>query len=100
MIENNVDDDLIHRSPIRVRSTRARMSVSLGEGEHGLVNHPYFTSKWVRTSWKMAKDKYHKIPCVCGNQCRTCSRCNKGVTVCLDCQWSHFECVMSFVLIA
>ena len=28
MMEYNIDDDLIHRSPIRVRNTRARMSMS------------------------------------------------------------------------
>jgi hypothetical protein len=89
MMENNIDDNLIHRSPVRVRNTRARMSVSSGEGEDGLVNGPYFTSKWVGTSWKTAKDKYHKLPCGCGNRCRTYCRCNKGVTMCLDCFNSH-----------
>ena len=67
MLENNLDNELIHRSPIRARNTRARLSVSSGEGEHGLVNRPYFTSKWLGSSWKKAKDKYHKTPCACGN---------------------------------
>jgi hypothetical protein len=89
MLENNLDNELIHRSPIRARNTRARMSMSSGEGEHGLVNRPYFTSKWLGSSWKKAKDKYHKTPCTCGNRCRTYCRCNKGVTMCLDCFNRH-----------
>ena len=85
LCENNIDDDLIHRSPVRVRNTRERMSVSSGEGEHGLVNRPYLNSKWVGTSWKMAKDKYHKTPCACGNRCRTHCLCDKSKAMCEEC---------------
>jgi len=89
MLENNLDNELIHRSPFRARNMRARLSVSSGEDEHGLVNCPYFTGKWLGSSWKKAKDKYHKTPCACGNQSRTYCMCNKGVTMCLDCFNRH-----------
>ncbi len=84
MLENNLDQDLIHRSPIRARNTRTRASITAGEGIHAIMNHPYFTSKWLRSSWKKAKDKYHKTPCACGNHWTHCI-CDKGKAMCVEC---------------
>ena len=67
MLENSLDDELTPRSPLTAMNMRARLSVYFGKGEHGLVNRPYFTSKWLGSSWKKAKDKYHKTLCTCGN---------------------------------
>ncbi|KAL7481279.1 LOW QUALITY PROTEIN: hypothetical protein ACHAW6_006960 [Cyclotella cf. meneghiniana] len=47
LLENNYDKELIHRSPIRAKNTRARASISAGEGIHAIMNQPYFTSKWL-----------------------------------------------------
>ena len=49
LLENNIDEELIHRSPTRAKNTRARASISSGEGIHAIMNHPYFTRK---VAWK------------------------------------------------
>ena len=85
MLENNLDQGFNNRSPIRAKNTRARASISAGEGTHAIMNRPYFTSKWLGSSWKKAKDKYHKTPCACGNRCRTHCLCDKGKAMCVEC---------------
>ncbi len=78
MLENNVDNKLFHDSPKKARSTRAMVPISRGGGDHGVMNHPYFTSEWLRKSLKKAREKYHKSHSYCGNQCRIYCRCNNG----------------------
>ena len=78
MLESNIDNKLFHGSPKKARSTRARVPISRRGGDHGVMNHPYFTSEWLRKSLKKAKEKYHKTYCYCGNQCRIYCRCNNG----------------------
>ena len=78
MLESNIDNKLFHGPPKNASSTRARMPISREGGNHKVMNHPYFTSEWLRKSSKKAKEKYHKTHSYCGNQCRTYCRCNNG----------------------
>jgi hypothetical protein len=57
----------VPRSPVRVKMTQGRTSTTAEEGAHGLQHRPLKTSRWLRSTWKTAKDKYHKTPVHLGN---------------------------------
>ena len=85
MMENVLDDQFVPRQPLRGPITRGASSVSSGEGVYGLEIRPHFTSHWLGSTWKRAKDKYQKTTCTCENQFRTYCRCNKSQAICVQC---------------
>ena len=78
MLESNIDNKLFHGSPKKARSTRARVPISRGGGDHGVMNRPYFTIEWLRKSLKKAREKYRKTHSYHGNQYRIYCRCNNS----------------------
>jgi hypothetical protein len=88
LMENHVGVDMIPRSPTRARATRARVSMHAEDGAHELMSRPYYTSKWLGSEWKQARQRFQKTPCAtvgCNKTCRTYCSCNKAVTMCLAC---------------
>ena len=67
MMENALDDQFVPRQTLRGPIMRGASSVSAGEGIHGLETRPHFTSHWLGSTWKRAKDKYKKTTCTCKN---------------------------------
>ena len=67
MMKNVLDDHFVPRQPLRGPIMRGASSVSAGEGMHGLGTWPHFTSHWLGSTWKRAKDKYQKTTCTCQN---------------------------------
>ena len=89
MMEYDLEYQCVPRQPLKGPITRGASSVSTGEGVNGLETWPHFTSHWLRSTWKRAKDKYQKTTCICKNQCRTYCRCNKGHGMCVQCFNAH-----------
>ena len=68
MLENNLNELCrVPRSPVRAKMTRGRTSTTVEKGAHGLQHRPLKTSRWLGSTWKTAKDKYHKTPVHVGN---------------------------------
>ena len=94
LLENHVGVDMIPRSPTRARPTRGRVSTHAQAGAHEILNRPFFTSKWLGSSWKPTRQRYQKTPCAtagCKRTCRTYCACNKAVTMCSACFNLHIN---------
>ena len=72
MLENNLNElYMVPWSPVRDKMTRGTTSTMANEGARGLQHRPLKMRRWLRSTWKTAKHKYHKTPCACGKCCRT-----------------------------
>lgn len=89
MLFNRIGDDGTRRaSPIRPRKRVRDDRVT----EHGLVSRPKYTGMWDNSinNWRRIDTEYCKTKCnTCKTKVRTYCKCNKKISMCLNCFGDH-----------